>query len=191
MVKEFQRQYLVLFVFTSHPFRETSRLWHPPGYYWGGSVAPLRISTDKTTCPREDMKTLGYLSPRLGIFLIYSEISHQSIVKAWSWIPWILKRETSRVVREMNNDHPRWIWTSKNESRRSGEFLLNEVQVAEKFDESYTMQVSPLESHPALTLLQATLQAVPQKTPPVQPSSDAVDISNTAKQLAQTRPAKE
>jgi hypothetical protein len=53
------------------------------------------------------------------------------------------------------------------------------------------MQVSSLESHPALTLLQATLQAVPQKTPPVQPSSDAVDISNTAKQLAQTRPAKE
>jgi len=30
------------------------------------------------------MRTVEYLSPRLGIFLIYSEISHQSIVKAWS-----------------------------------------------------------------------------------------------------------
>jgi len=66
---------------------------------------------------------------------------------------------------------------------------LNEVQVAERFDEKYTMQVSSTQSHPALFLLQATLQAVALKTPPVQPSSDAVDISNAAKQLAQTRPA--
>ncbi len=68
---------------------------------------------------------------------------------------------------------------------------MNEVQVAEKFDESYTMQVSSLESHPALFLLQATLQAIPQKTPPVQPSSDAMEISDAAKQLAQTGPAEE
>ncbi len=53
------------------------------------------------------------------------------------------------------------------------------------------MQVSSIESHPALFLLQATLQAVALETPPVQPSSDAVDISNAAKQLSQTRPAKE
>ncbi len=72
-----------------------------------------------------------------------------------------------------------------------GEFFLNEVQVAEKFDESYTMQISSTQSHPALFLLQATLQAVSLKTPSVQPSSDAVDISDGAKQLAQTRPAEE
>jgi len=53
------------------------------------------------------------------------------------------------------------------------------------------MQVSSLENHPALTLLQATLQAVALETPPVQPSRDAVDISNAAKQLSQTRPAEE
>jgi len=53
------------------------------------------------------------------------------------------------------------------------------------------MQVSSLESHPALFLLQATLQAVALKTPPVQPSSDAVEISDAAKELAQTRPAEE
>jgi len=68
---------------------------------------------------------------------------------------------------------------------------VNEVQVAEKFDESYTMQVSSLESHPALFLLQATLQAIAKNTPPAQPSRDAVDISNAAKQLAPTRPAEE
>ncbi len=50
------------------------------------------------------------------------------------------------------------------------------------------MQVSSLESHPALFLLQATLQAVVLETPPVQPSSDAVDISDDAKKLAQIRP---
>ncbi len=50
------------------------------------------------------------------------------------------------------------------------------------------MQISSLESHPALFLLQATLQGVALETLPVQPSSDAVDISDAAKKLAQTRP---
>ena len=40
-------------------------------------------------------------------------------------------------------------------------------------------------------MLQATLQAVAKKTPSVQPSSDAVEISAAAKQLAQTGPAEE
>ncbi len=51
------------------------------------------------------------------------------------------------------------------------------------------MQVSSVENHPALLLLQAMLQAATLATPPVQPSSDDVDISDAAKQLVQTRPA--
>ena len=49
------------------------------------------------------------------------------------------------------------------------------------------MQVSSVEGHPALFLLQATLQTAALATPPVQPSGDDVDISDAAKQLAQTR----
>ncbi len=49
------------------------------------------------------------------------------------------------------------------------------------------MQVSSVENHPALFLLQGTLQAAALASPRVQPSSDDVDISYAARQLAQTR----
>ncbi len=44
---------------------------------------------------------------------------------------------------------------------------------------------SSVQNNPALILLQATLQAVTLATPAVQQLSDAVDISDAAKQLAQ------
>jgi len=53
------------------------------------------------------------------------------------------------------------------------------------------MQVLSVENNPVLLLLQSTLQTATLATPAVPPSGDDVNISDAAKQLAQTRPSKQ
>ncbi|MEC4674767.1 MAG: hypothetical protein VST68_11310 [Nitrospirota bacterium] len=51
------------------------------------------------------------------------------------------------------------------------------------------MEISSVDSHPALFLLQSMLQTAALATPPVSPASDDVSISDTAKVLAHTPPS--
>lgn len=50
---------------------------------------------------------------------------------------------------------------------------------------------SSVQSNPALSLLHAVLKAVNLETPELQLPRDTVNISNNAKQLAQTDPSQE